>query len=164
MPRRRWSPTHLLLAPRRGDAATVGVLRGRGAHARWLRGASDSAVALLRRALDEPPPLDTRADVLIELGLVETLVDGPASAAHLTEAYDLVEDPHERARIATLVVRTHVFASPPGVATAFALEAEAALPDGLDDDRQGAGRVATHHRRTCTASRPSLSLAGRPRR
>jgi len=127
---------HLLLAPRRGNRAAVGVFRA-AARMAMARGASDSAAGLLRRALDEPVPMDTRAEVLIELGLVETLVDGPASAAHLSEAYDLVEDPQQRARIAMLVVRTHVFASPPGVATAFALDAEAVLPDGLDDDRQG---------------------------
>ncbi len=128
--------THLLLAPHRGSGAAVSTLlaAARGAMA---RGASDSAVALLRRALEEPPPADVRAHVLVELGLVETLVDGPASARHLTEAYDLVEDPHDRARIAMLVVRTHAFASPPGVATTFALEVEAGLPDELDDDRQG---------------------------
>jgi DNA-binding SARP family transcriptional activator/tetratricopeptide (TPR) repeat protein len=128
--------THLLLAPRRGSGATVSTLRA-AARGAMARGASDSAVVLLRRALDEPPPADVRAEVLIELGLVETLVDGPAGAEHLTEAYGLVDDAHERARIAMLVVRTHAFASPPGVATAFALEVEAVLPEELDDDRQG---------------------------
>jgi DNA-binding SARP family transcriptional activator len=128
--------THLLLAPSRGDEGTVVLLRAAARQA-MARGASDSAVVLLRRALDERPPSDVRAEVLIELGLVETLVDGPASAEHLTEAYSLVDDPHERARIAMLVVRTHIFASPPGVATTFALEVEASLPDGLDDERQG---------------------------
>ncbi len=149
---------HLLLAPRRGDAATVAVLRA-AARASMVRGASDSAVALLRRALDEPPAQDTRADVLLELGLVETLVDGPASAVHLSEAHDLVEDPHSRARVAALVVRTHVFASPPGVATAFALKAEAELPDGLDDDRQA---LVALRRITAYMHRlpPELALAG----
>ena len=149
---------HLLLAPCRGDGATVGVLRA-AARTSMVRGASDSAVALLRRALDEPPALDTRAEVLLELGLVETLVDGPASALHLSEAHDLLEDPHERARIAALVVRTHVFASPPGVATAFALEAEAALPDGFDDDRQA---LVALRRITAYMHRlpPELGLAG----
>jgi DNA-binding SARP family transcriptional activator len=128
--------THLLLAPYRGSGTTVATLRA-AARGAMARGASDSAVVLLRRALGEPPPADVRAEVLIELGLVETLVDGPASAEHLTEAYSLVDDPHERARIAMLVVRTHAFASPPGVATAFALDAEAALPADLGDDRQG---------------------------
>jgi DNA-binding NarL/FixJ family response regulator len=35
------------------------------------------------------------------------------------------------------IARTHVFVSPPGIATAFARAAAAALPDGSDDDRQG---------------------------
>lgn len=127
---------HLLLAPRRGSPVTVDRLRA-AAHTAIGRGASDAAVGLLRRALDEPVPPDLRAEVLVELGMVEAQVDGPAGATHLAEAYHLVEDAHERARIAMLVVRTHVFASPPGVATAFALEAEAALPAGHDDDCQG---------------------------
>jgi DNA-binding SARP family transcriptional activator/DNA-binding CsgD family transcriptional regulator/tetratricopeptide (TPR) repeat protein len=127
---------HLLLAPSRGNEATVELLRA-AARTAMARGASDAAVTLLRRALNEPVPQRERADVLIELGMVETLVDGPAGAAHLSEAYDLVEDARERARIAMVIVRTQVFASPPGVATAFARDAGAALPDGLDDDRQG---------------------------
>jgi DNA-binding SARP family transcriptional activator len=127
---------HLLLAPRRGSRETVDTLRA-AARTAMARGASDSAVVLLRRALDEPVQPDARAQVLIELGLVETLLDGPAGAAHLTEAYELVADPAERARVAMLVVRTHVFASAPGVATQFAVAAEQVLPEGLDDERQG---------------------------
>ncbi|WP_432479481.1 BTAD domain-containing putative transcriptional regulator [Nocardioides sp. GXQ0305] len=132
---------HLLLAPRRGSAETVNLLRAAG-RAATSRGASDSAVLLLRRALEEPVGNDDRAGLLVELGMVETLVDGPAGAAHLVEALDLVDDPHERALLAMVVARVQVFVSPPGVATAFAGEAAAALPDGLDDDRQGL--VALH--------------------
>ena len=44
---------HLLRAPRRGSAATVDLLRTAARTAR-SRGASDSAVVLLRRALEEP--------------------------------------------------------------------------------------------------------------
>ena len=101
------------------------------------RGASDAAVLLLRRALEEPVPGDERAAVLVELGLVETLVDGPAGVAHLSEAYTMLDDDRERARVGMVIARTHVFVSPPGVATDFAAGAAAAVPPGLDDERQG---------------------------
>ena len=127
---------HLLRAPRRGSAGTVEVLRA-AARTAMTRGASDSAVLLLRRALEEPVPGGERAAVLVELGLVETLVDGPAGAAHLAEAYAMLDDDRERARIGMVIARTHVFVSPPGVATEFAAMAAAAVPADLDDERQG---------------------------
>ena len=132
---------HLLRAPRRASPDTVALLRT-AARAGMARGASDSAVLLLRRALEEPVDAEGRPELLVELGLVETLVDGPAGVAHLAEAHDLIEDPRERARVAMVIARVHVFVSPPGVATAFAGEAAAALPAGLDDERQGL--VALH--------------------
>ena len=78
-----------------------------------------------------------RTGLLLELGLAETLLDGPASAAHLSEAYAALDDERKRARIAMVVARTHVFVAPPGVATDFARRAAAAVPAGLEDERQG---------------------------
>lgn len=127
---------HLLVAPRRGSGATVATLRA-AARTAMARGASESAVVLLRRALDEPVLGRERVDVLVELGRVESLLDGPSAVGHLGEAYGFVDDPRERAAVAVVMARTHVFASPPGVATAFAREAAAALPPELDDARQG---------------------------
>ena len=127
---------HVLRAPRRGSAATVELLRAAAATA-MSRGASDAAVGLLRRALEEPVSGPDRARVLVELGRVETHVDGPSGVAHLCDAYAALDEPHERALLAMDIARTHVFVSPPGVATAFARVAAAALPDRLDDERQG---------------------------
>uniref|UniRef100_UPI0035698D9A hypothetical protein n=1 Tax=Nocardioides sp. TaxID=35761 RepID=UPI0035698D9A len=127
---------HLLRAPRRGRAATVEVMRV-AARTASARGASDAAVVLLRRALEEPVAAEDRAAVLVELGLVETLVDGPACVAHLMEGYTLLDDEAERARIAMVIARAHVFVSPPGVATEFAAAAAAAVPADLVDERQG---------------------------
>lgn len=127
---------HLLWAPSRGSADTVEQLRD-AARTAMGRGAADAAVILLRRALDEQVTGGSRAAALVDLGLVETLVDGPAGAAHLTEAYGLLEDDRQRARIGMVIARTHVFVSPPGVATGFAARAAAAVPTGLDDERQG---------------------------
>ena len=126
---------HLLRAPSRSDPQTVDVLR-RAARTAADRGASDSAVTLLRRAQAEVPAGELRCDVLTELGMVESLVDGASSTEHLLQAYALSEDPRARATIAVAIARTEVFASPPGVATAFAREAASTLPAELGDHRQ----------------------------
>ncbi len=129
--------THLLLAPWRGDESTVSWLRS-AATAATARGATESAVTLLRRAADEPATGSARLDLLVQLGLVESLVDGPAAIAHLSEAYaGLDDDARRRAEVALVITRAHVFASPRGVATAFAHDAAESLPPDLDDARQG---------------------------
>jgi DNA-binding CsgD family transcriptional regulator len=104
--------THLLHVPGRTDAWVVATLREAGAAAA-RSGAPDSAVAYLRRALDEPPPPGERAVLLSELGLAEALVDGPAAAAHLDEARALLEDPVARGTAAYVLARTHFFIGPP---------------------------------------------------
>jgi DNA-binding SARP family transcriptional activator/tetratricopeptide (TPR) repeat protein len=126
---------HLLLAPVRGEERTVEVLR-RAARTAADRGASDSAVTLLRRALAELPAGELRCDVLTELGMVESQIDGAASTEHLLQAYALNEEPRDRADLAVAIARTEVFASPPGIATTFAREAAMVLPPELADQRQ----------------------------
>jgi DNA-binding SARP family transcriptional activator len=127
---------HLLLAPSRGDAGSVEVLSA-AARTAAARGASESAVTYLRRALAEPAEGRPRLDVLCELGLLETLVDGPAGLEHLGAAYELATEPADRAELAVAIAWTHVFTSSPGVAAAFAQDASAALPEELVDARQG---------------------------
>lgn len=126
---------HVLLAPPRGDEEVVALLvrAGRSAAA---RGASDSAVTYLRRALAEAHDGPTRNDVLVQLGLLEAPVDGVAAVEHLVQAYRQHTDPRTRAEIAVAAAATQVFASPPGVATAFAREAAVDLPEELTDHRQ----------------------------
>jgi DNA-binding SARP family transcriptional activator len=124
---------HLLLAPCRADPDTVAALRA-AARTAASRGAADSAVTFLRRALAEPPPEADRCGVLVELGTLEAQLDGPAGVEHLRAAHDLLDDPAARADVAVAVARTQVFAAAPGVATAFARDAAAAVPDG--DRRQ----------------------------
>lgn len=126
---------HLLLAPPRGDDDVVSLLRT-ASRAAVERGASESAVTYLRRALAEAGSGPSRPDVLLALGLVEATLDGPAAVEHLVQAYDLLEDPGIRAETAIATAATQVFASPPGVATAFAREAEAQLPAEMTDQRQ----------------------------
>jgi DNA-binding CsgD family transcriptional regulator/tetratricopeptide (TPR) repeat protein len=93
---------HLLLVPPAADSEVVAALR-EAARSAASRGASDSAVAYLRRALVEPPPDSERTRFLLELGAVETLVDGNASAEHLAEAYSRIDDPARKAETAALL-------------------------------------------------------------
>jgi DNA-binding CsgD family transcriptional regulator/tetratricopeptide (TPR) repeat protein len=93
---------HLLVVPPAADPEVVAALR-EAARSAVSRGASDGAAAYLRRALIEPPPESERTQVLLELGAVETLVDGSASVDHLGEAHRLIDDTQKRAEIAALL-------------------------------------------------------------
>jgi hypothetical protein len=75
---------HLLKAPTQGDPEVVGTLR-EAARRALARGAPESGVAYLARALREPPPEADRAGLLIELGLSENLISRPAAAEHLAK-------------------------------------------------------------------------------
>jgi DNA-binding CsgD family transcriptional regulator len=81
---------HLLLCEPASFGAALGVLERAAADA-TRRGAPDSAVAYLRRALAEPGV--DRGQALRELGSLEVVIRDPASIAHLQEAAGLVEDP-----------------------------------------------------------------------
>ncbi|HEY5881348.1 MAG TPA: BTAD domain-containing putative transcriptional regulator, partial [Nakamurella sp.] len=118
---------HLLLSPARGDTSTVQVLRA-AALLTAGRGATDSAVTYLRRALDEPPAARDRIDLLVELGRMESMVDGVAAVGHLTEAYSSLTDPAERAELAMVIARTQAFVGRRGAATGFAAAAAEAIP------------------------------------
>jgi DNA-binding CsgD family transcriptional regulator len=109
---------HLLLTPPAADPQIVTRLRDAAGCAR-TRGAAESAVAYLRRALAEPPPEGERADLLLELGSAEALVGGDAAVDHLTEAHELVDDPILRARTAFLLGRQLFFLRPDESAAVF---------------------------------------------
>ena len=94
----------LLRSPAAADAAVVAVLR-EAARRAVSRGASESAVAYLRRALAEPPSAVERADLLRELGSAEALVSGNAAVEHLREAHALTIEPVRRAETALVLGR-----------------------------------------------------------
>jgi DNA-binding CsgD family transcriptional regulator/tetratricopeptide (TPR) repeat protein len=94
--------THLLRSPPGADAQVVAILREAAQRAR-ARGAPESAVAYLRRALAEPPLDSERAELLLELGSAEVFVDGDAAIEHLRGAHELIEDPIRRAEAALLL-------------------------------------------------------------
>ncbi len=127
--------TQLLMAPPRREAWVVDVLEQAAASAR-RKGAADSAVAYLTRALEEPPPAERRPGLLVELGLAETLTSGPAAAAHLREAYESLEEPRRRAIAAATLARTLLFTAPAREAADVAARAAAETPPELADERQ----------------------------
>jgi DNA-binding CsgD family transcriptional regulator/tetratricopeptide (TPR) repeat protein len=95
---------HLLRTPPAADSQVVAMLRDAARRAA-SRGASENAVAYLRRALAEPPVATERVALALELGSAESHVDGSAAIEHLQQAYGPTEDPIRRARIALLLGR-----------------------------------------------------------
>jgi hypothetical protein len=75
-----------------GDADRVALLR-RVAEEALARGAPAAAVAWLRRALREPPPPASRAEVLLELGSAELRLALPEAAEHISAAVELLRVP-----------------------------------------------------------------------
>jgi DNA-binding CsgD family transcriptional regulator len=125
----------LLLAPRRG-APWVSELLGRAGEASFRKGAAESAVAYLRRALEEPPPSEHRTEILIALGTAEAMTNGPAAAEHLQQAQDALDDPLARGQIAILLFRALLFTGRSAEAAAVAERAGAALGEQHGDLRR----------------------------
>ncbi|WP_327010201.1 AAA family ATPase [Dactylosporangium sp. NBC_01737] len=128
---------HLLQIPQRADQWVVDVLRA-AADTALHRGAPEGAAAYLRRALAEPPAPQQRPAVLLALGQVETLNDGPAAIAHLRAAYDdPITDPATFAAVSRMLIHTLIFTGPEGNAPEFARRASARLDPAFADERQG---------------------------
>jgi DNA-binding CsgD family transcriptional regulator len=125
----------LLAVPPRGDDEVARLLHDAG-RAAFARGAADSAIGLLARALDEPPAPERRPALLLDLGLAETLVDGRAAAGHLKEAYDALDDPVARGRAAVVLTQVLTFTGAPRESYAIARRALAELPPELLDERR----------------------------
>ncbi|MBV9312681.1 MAG: AAA family ATPase [Pseudonocardia sp.] len=82
-----------------GDLDAAEVLRSAAAAA-MARGAPETAVTYLRRALAESPTDQLRAAVLAELGNAERIARDPAAIVHLEQAWQATIDPVARARLA----------------------------------------------------------------
>lgn len=117
-----------------GDIATVELLWRAARHAS-SRGAPETAITFLRRALDEPPPEELRPALLAQLGTAE-FHDGRMEAAeHLQAVLASGASPALRADAALQLARALAFAQRPH-------EAIATLQGVLDtlgsDDRERA--------------------------
>ena len=127
--------TQLLMAPHRGEEWVVDLLM-EAARSAVRRGASDGAIAYLRRALEEPPPEERRPQLLYELGLVEAGASGFEALEHLREAYDAIREPRTRVTIAFWITRLLMFTSQPDEAAQFARRARADAPAEFEDERR----------------------------
>jgi DNA-binding CsgD family transcriptional regulator len=104
---------HLMATPGAGDPWVVDVLRD-AARAAGARGAYDTAAALLRRALDEPPQLDDRPAVLLELGAAETRIGDPEGRSRLYQAYRSTSDVGIRLGAVTQLHRSSILPADEG--------------------------------------------------
>ena len=123
---------HLLVMPARGQDWVVDLLRAAASEA-IARGDLDSAIASLRRALDEPPTPDLRLELLLGLGQAEAMTSLPAALGHLRGAYELADEPARRGQAADGLARALMFMHAPDEAAAIAGRAAADLPRELGD-------------------------------
>jgi DNA-binding CsgD family transcriptional regulator len=131
---------HLLVIPPRGEAEISRVLQEAG-RAAMHKGAAESAVAYLERALAEPPPPSSRPTMLFELGLAELLTSGPAAVEHLRGAYEELKDPTQRGMAGYLLARVLPFTGAPAEGLAMAQRVIDDLPPELRDLRQACEAV-----------------------
>ena len=125
---------HLLVAPRSGERWVAELLQKAG-QAAMRQGAPDSAIAYLRRAIDEPAPDDMRPDLLYELGIAEEAINGQNALETLNEARALATDPGRRMELAFLIARTQLFVGAPDQALATTRQARDEVPPEMVDER-----------------------------
>ncbi|MGH3523021.1 MAG: hypothetical protein ACRDU4_09360, partial [Mycobacterium sp.] len=130
----------LLACEPAGDADAVRALRVAAAAA-LARGAPETAVTYLRRALAEPPTESVRAAALGELGGAERIARDPAAVVHLSQAWQATTDPVARTRLASQLANVLFFAG--DWARSFAV-LQAGLDDLGDRDPDLAALLHTH--------------------
>lgn len=90
--------SHLLAVAPAGDSWTAERLLTAGEHA-LARGACDTAVVYLERALAEPPPPGERARLLVSLAQAEAVTGSTNAVEHLEWALELITEPTRRAEV-----------------------------------------------------------------
>jgi DNA-binding NarL/FixJ family response regulator len=122
------------------DPDAVQTLRAAAAAA-LARGAPETAITYLRRALAEPPPGSARAAVLGELGSVERIARDPSAVEHLEQAWQATTDPVAAVRLANQLASVLYYATDWTRACAVL---QAALADLGDRDLDLAVRLQAH--------------------
>ena len=112
--------SHLLRAERAGDDWTVRRLEAAAAGAQ-ADGSPGSAVAYLRRALEEPPPTERRAAVTHALGRAEAAAGERQALERLAAAVEMTQGAPARAEVALDYARA-LHSHGPGVEAAAALD------------------------------------------
>lgn len=123
---------HLLLTEPGADLWAVTELRAAAVEAIG-RGAPEAAVSYLRRALREPPPKGERLTVSRELGLALLLADQPEGIEVLRAVRGALDDPIQRAEIATELSVSLAFRRPGGEGIVLLEESLAEIPKDCDD-------------------------------
>jgi DNA-binding CsgD family transcriptional regulator len=123
---------HLLASPGDGDETTVETLV-RAARGALARGASESAVSYLERALEEPPRAGERTALLLELGVAQGYLSGPASAETLRKVYEEADDPGIRVGAGLGLTHSLLFVGNPAEVTEIT-EREIAKLGSADPD------------------------------
>src|SRR5215472_6463869 len=119
---------HLLVCEPAGSAEVVERLQAAATRAIG-RGAPESAVAYLRRALAETADVSLRALLARDLGRAEKVLGDPAAAEHLRESLRLTSDPALRAAVAPDLAELMVLAGQWEAGTALLREALAEVAD-----------------------------------
>jgi DNA-binding CsgD family transcriptional regulator len=119
---------HLLVCEPAGSAEVVERLRAAAARAVG-RGAPESAVAYLRRALAETADVSLRVLLARELGRAEKVLGDPAAAEHLRESLRLTSDPAMRAAVVPDLAELLLLAGQWEAGTTLVREALAELAD-----------------------------------
>ena len=122
---------HLLATRPAGDQFAARCLHEAGARALG-RGAPDAAVALLRRAVAEPPPDEELAQALLDLGRAERFGGDPAALGTLERALALARDPEHLAAAARELSPALHYANRPA--------------EGIAVVREVIGRLGDEHR------------------
>ena len=125
---------HLLRAPAASERWVVDVLQD-AAQSALRQGAAEIGAKLLRRALEEPPPGEDRALLLLMLGLAEALSNGPEATDHLRGALAALVLPEQRALAAAVLGRTLMFTGDPLGGARVARDVAAELGDEHADLR-----------------------------
>ena len=119
---------HLMRSRPEGNDAAAETLREAAALARE-HGSPSAAVALLRRAVDEPPSPARHAEILIELARAEAAIADPAATGHLEQALEVVHEPRSRADALIDLARQLAQSGDFPGAVALARRGRAELPD-----------------------------------
>jgi len=117
---------HLMAVEVSGEAWALDTLRA-AAESALSRGHPAEALGYLRRALAEPMPVATRAELLADLGAVEVGAGTATAESTLREALTLATDPALRLRIGVDLVRTDAAAGRPLTAALKVVEQADAL-------------------------------------
>ena len=152
----------LLGASKSGSEGAVDALSTAADQARE-RGEPGLAVRYLRRALEEPPVRERRAELVLELGRAEATAGEPQAVARLTEAIELATDPGERARAALCTGRTLVAR---GRLADARTSLERGLRDAGEEESELRSRLQTAHATVARLAAPGtwtdLAPAGPP--